>query len=228
MNDQHLDFIPDQADDEELDLFTDVSPEDLEKANEVLKDCPEPDYSTMTPPPEEECSFIVDDDEEDDCPTFTSDEGVFIMDDGDYPPPPPGIDAEIDDCSEAIQKAVDAILKKYPDEIYFMGHELGMPIPLAREIRHLIRQGLKKEAQRQKEETQRRKEQAPYVPSVWELEEEFGPMDEDDIPTFEAIYLGGDDDDGDEVEDNDLAADDSGLTAYISVSCREGEPGLPF
>ena len=34
-----------------------------------------------------------------------------------------------------------------------------------------------------------------YIPSTDDLEDEFGPMDEDDVPTFREIYMGEQDDD---------------------------------
>lgn len=38
-----------------------------------------------------------------------------------------------------------------------------------------------------------RKRTNHYIPSTDDLEDEFGPMDEDDVPTFRAIYMGDDD-----------------------------------
>lgn len=212
MNNQHLDFIPGQDDNDALNLFTDISPEDIEKANEVLKDCPEPDYSTMVPPLEEACSFIMDDDEDDDCPTFTSDEGFFIMDDGDVPPPSPGIDAEISEEDTREMKAaralfqyegsvitakdVAAMFKEHPE--WMQQNECGeweITAGLDSAIRELVIKRTEKKPSR-------------HHVSSYELEQEYGPMDDDEEVVMRMIYEGSDDEEEDDGEDDGFSPAD--------------------
>ena len=57
MNDQHLDFIPSDENEQEFTIFEEITEEEAERANEALKDCPEPDYSAVVPPDDEDCVF---------------------------------------------------------------------------------------------------------------------------------------------------------------------------
>ena len=173
MNDQHLDFIPFDENEQEFTVFEEVTEEEAERANETLKDCPEPDYSAVVPPDDEDCVFGFPFEEEpakddDNAETASSLEiaGHLYHYEG----------------SMITKEDVAAMIEAHPDWIqHLKTGEWEIAEELQRKVFQL--------AAERNEKNPRRKP-TRYVPSREDLEDEFGPMDEDDVPSFREIYTG--------------------------------------
>ena len=173
MNNQHLDFIPSDENEQEFTVFEEITEEEMAKANEELKNCPEPDYATVVPPDDEDCVFGFPFEEE---PTKDDDNAE------------PASALEIAgylyhyEGSLITKEDVAAIIEAHPDWVQRLKTgKWEIAQELQREVFQLAAE---------RNEKNPRCKPTSYASSIEDLEDEFGPMDEDDIPSFREIYTG--------------------------------------
>ena len=215
MNDQHLDFIPSDENEQEFTIFEEITEEEAERANEALKDCPDPDYSAVVPPDDEDCVFGFPFEEEpakddDNAETASSLEiaGYLYHYEG----------------SMITKEDVAAMIEAHPDWVIDFGDgEYGITESLDSAMRQLVNERMKKNTR-----------STDYTPSTDDLEDEFGPMDEDDVPTFREIYMGEQDDDLPFDTNSGRTDGDTQLPIFDFASARSdgftfvSEDDLPF
>ena len=165
MNNQHLDFIPSDVNETTFGFVEDITEEEMTKANEELSNRPEPDYSAMVPPDEEGVFGFPFEEEPDNDDAEKIAEKIYLYKD-----------------SVVTKEDVAAMIKEHPDWVLrFEDNKFGLTEPLTNAVHQLIAERTGKDPCQKS---------TRHIPSLDELEDEFGPMDEDDVPSFREIYMG--------------------------------------